>query len=173
MASDESASLPFAGRLSGRLRALVARLLEGERSALTRLAGTAFLVRAASAVIAYVSQILMARWMGAFEFGIYVYVWTWAVMLGMLAPLGLGSAAQRFLPEYMERSQHGMLKGFLNGGRWLGLLDRHLLRPARRRRDVAAGEPCRRLLCRAVPARLRRAAALWRLRSAGRHRPLL
>lgn len=119
MASDESASLPFAGRWSGRLRTLVARLLEGERSALTRLAGTAFLVRAASAVIAYVSQILMARWMGAFEFGIYVYVWTWAVMLGMLAPLGLGSAAQRFLPEYMERSQHGMLKGFLSGGRWL------------------------------------------------------
>jgi len=119
LASDESASLLLAGRLSGRLRALVSRLLEGERSALTRLAGTAFLVRAASAVLAYVSQILMARWMGAFEFGIYVYVWTWAVMLGMLAPLGLGSAAQRFLPEYIERGQHGMLKGFLSGGRWL------------------------------------------------------
>lgn len=119
MTSDDSVPVPLAGRVVGRLRALAGRLLEGERSALTRLAGTAFLVRAASAVIAYVSQILMARWMGAFEFGIYVYVWTWAVMLGMLSPLGLGSAAQRFLPEYMERGQHGMLKGFLSGGRWL------------------------------------------------------
>ncbi|HSI41412.1 MAG TPA: lipopolysaccharide biosynthesis protein [Xanthobacteraceae bacterium] len=119
MATPSDDLSPPQGGLAGRLRAQARRLMEGERSALTRLAGAAFLVRAASAAIAFVSQVLMARWMGAFEFGIYVYVWTWTIMLGTLAPLGLGSAAQRFLPEYAERGEHGLLHGFLRGGRWL------------------------------------------------------
>ena len=38
--------------------------------------------------------------MGSFEFGIYVYVWTWVLVIGDLADLGLASAAQRFIPEY-------------------------------------------------------------------------
>ena len=37
-----------------------------------RLAGAAFLIRVASAVLAFVSQIVLARWLGSFEFGIYV-----------------------------------------------------------------------------------------------------
>jgi O-antigen/teichoic acid export membrane protein len=35
-----------------------------------------FLIRVFSAGLIYLSQILLARWMGSFEFGIYVYVWT-------------------------------------------------------------------------------------------------
>ncbi|WP_051661265.1 lipopolysaccharide biosynthesis protein [Bosea sp. 117] len=105
-----------------RLRDRLAGLWRGERSALTRLAGTAFLIRATSAAIAFFSQILLARWMGAFEFGVYVYVWAWTSVLGMLAPLGLGSAAQRFLPEYAQRGTHGLLRGFLAGSRWMTFL---------------------------------------------------
>ena len=53
----------------------------------------------------YLSQILLARWMGSFEFGIYVYVWTWVLLIGDLADLGLASAAQRFIPEYTSRGR--------------------------------------------------------------------
>src|SRR3954471_14380149 len=56
-----------------------------------RIAGTAFLIRVMSAALIYLSQVLLARWMGSFEFGIYIYVWTWVLLLGGLVDLGLAS----------------------------------------------------------------------------------
>ena len=67
-----------------------------------RLAGAAFLIRVISAAITFVSQILLARWMGSFDFGIYIYGWTWLLLIGAMVDLGLGSSAQRFIPEYAE-----------------------------------------------------------------------
>jgi O-antigen/teichoic acid export membrane protein len=114
------------GRLARRLawRALTARLrglrTDGsDRSAAQRVAGAAFLIRVASAAIIYLSQVLLARWMGRFEFGIYVYVWAWVGFLGMLSPIGLAYSAQRFIPEYRTRKDYDGLRGFLRGSRWL------------------------------------------------------
>jgi O-antigen/teichoic acid export membrane protein len=84
-----------------------------------KMAGNVFLVRVGSAVLALVSQVLLARWMGRFEFGIYIYVWTWVLMIGALADLGLSSAARRFIPEYIEHKAFDRLRGFLSGSRWL------------------------------------------------------
>jgi hypothetical protein len=61
---------------------LKARILDAEHLLVQRLAGTVFLIRVGSAVLAFGSQVLFARWMGTFEFGIYLYVWTWVLMLG-------------------------------------------------------------------------------------------
>ena len=36
------------------------------------MAGMAFAIRVASAGVTFLSQIALARWMGGFEFGIYV-----------------------------------------------------------------------------------------------------
>ena len=69
----------------------------------------------------YVSQVLFARWMGSFEFGVYVYVWTWVLLLGGLVDLGIATGAQRFIPEYTGKKQFDMLRGFLSGSRWLVL----------------------------------------------------
>jgi O-antigen/teichoic acid export membrane protein len=104
------------------LRALWGRLrarLGGADMLMQRLAGTIFMFRVASAVLAYGSQVLLARWMGGFEFGIYVYVWTWVLLIGQSLDLGLGTAAQRFIPEYRESGAHDLLRGFLFGGRLL------------------------------------------------------
>ena len=96
---------------------------DGSDSSLARrLAGAAFLIRVVSALIAFLSQILLARWMGGFEFGIYIYAWTWVLLIGGMVDLGLGSAAQRFIPEYSEHKQFALLRGFLSGSRWLALL---------------------------------------------------
>jgi O-antigen/teichoic acid export membrane protein len=105
-----------------RLRRLWSRLttqLGGADMLMQRLAGTVFILRVASAVLAYGSQVLLARWMGSFEFGIYVYVWTWVLLIGQPLDLGLGTAAQRFIPEYRESGAHDLLRGFLFGSRWL------------------------------------------------------
>ena len=92
-----------------------------DSSLVRRLAGVAFLIRVVSAAIAFLSQILLARWMGGFEFGIYVYAWTWVLLIGGMVDLGLGSAAQRFIPEYTERREFALLRGFLGGSRWLAV----------------------------------------------------
>src|SRR5690348_2759709 len=85
------------------------------------IAGKVFLVRVGSALLALVSQVLLARWMGSFEFGIYIYVWTWVLMIGAISDVGLSSAARRFIPEYTELRSFDRLRGFLVGSRWLGL----------------------------------------------------
>src|SRR6185437_15061435 len=82
-------------------------------------AGKVFLVRVGSALLALASQVLLARWMGSFEFGIYIYVWTWVLMIGALSDFGLSSAARRFIPEYTELKSLDRLRGFLTGSRWL------------------------------------------------------
>jgi O-antigen/teichoic acid export membrane protein len=113
----------FRADLSGAIAAARALFADGSDSSLVRrLAGAAFLIRLVSAAIAFVSQILLARWMGGFEFGVYVYAWTWVLLIGGMADLGLASAAQRFIPEYTEHKQFALLRGFLSGSRWLALL---------------------------------------------------
>jgi O-antigen/teichoic acid export membrane protein len=124
MATAEIDDAKTAGRFG--FRALAARLRawrddDSDRSIAQRIAGGAFLIRVASAVIIYVSQVLLARWMGRFEFGIYVYVWAWVGFLGMLSPIGVAYSAQRFIPEDRTRGDHDGLRGFLLGSRWLCL----------------------------------------------------
>ena len=98
---------------------VAAKLGGAEDLIVQKLAGTVFLIRVASAGLAYGSQVLFARWMGSYEFGIYVYVWTWALLIGQMIEFGLGTAAQRFIPEYRERGMAAHLRGFISGSRWL------------------------------------------------------
>jgi O-antigen/teichoic acid export membrane protein len=97
------------------------RLFNAEHLLVQRLAGTVFMIRVASALLAFGSQVLFARWMGSFQFGVYVYVWTWVLLLGQAIDLGLGTAAQRFIPEYRERGLLALLRGFVCGSRWVAL----------------------------------------------------
>lgn len=114
--------------LAGRLRELFAGA--SDSSVARRLAGAAFLIRVVSALVAFLSQIVLARWLGGFQFGVYVYAWTWVLLLGGMVDLGLGSAAQRFIPEYVELKQFALLRGFLRGSRWLASLTATLIAAA-------------------------------------------
>jgi O-antigen/teichoic acid export membrane protein len=113
--------MPARASLLGSWSQLKARLLDAEHLLVQRLASTVFMIRVVSAVLAFGSQVLFARWMGTFEFGIYVYVWTWVLLLGQAIDLGLGTAAQRFIPEYRERGFIALLRGFVSGSRWLAV----------------------------------------------------
>lgn len=113
---------PAAPGLTARLKArLVALGGSGEASLTRRLAGTIFLIRVLSAGLAYLSQILLARWMGGSDYGTYVYVWTWVLLLGSMLDVGIASSAQKIIPDYRTTGQHALLRGFLSGGRWLTL----------------------------------------------------
>ena len=103
--------------IAGRVKAW--RRDGSDRAVAQRNAGSAFLIRSASAGIIYLTQVLLARWMGRFEFGVYVYVWAWVGFLGMWAAGGIAPAAQRFIPEYRARDDEAGLRGFLLGSRWV------------------------------------------------------
>ncbi|CAN5315394.1 flippase [soil metagenome] len=108
--------VPRAG-LRARLRGIFGGA--GEASLTRRLAGTIFLIRVVSAGMAYFSQILLARWMGTSDYGIYVYVWTWVLLLGAMLDFGIAASAQKIIPEYRASGDHARLRGFLSGSRWL------------------------------------------------------
>src|SRR5215472_16475410 len=105
---------------AARLKAWVAD--RSDDSLAQRAAGAAFLIRCVSAALVYGTQILLARWMGGFAFGVYVYVWTWVLLIGGLVDFGLSSAAQRFVPEYSKRAQWDLLRGFLQASRFITLV---------------------------------------------------
>jgi O-antigen/teichoic acid export membrane protein len=90
-----------------------------DRARLQRDAVTAFAVRVASAAILYLSQIVLARWMGNFEYGIYVSVWTWVLVLGGVSHLGLSMGMIRMLPGYQESGRLDLHRGLMRGGRLL------------------------------------------------------
>src|SRR5512140_477235 len=104
-----------------RLRSMLGGLLggSGEASVTRRLAGTVFIIRVVSAALAYLSQILLARWMGGSDYGVYVYVWTWVLLLGSMMDFGISASAQKIIPEYRASGEHALLRGFLSGSRWM------------------------------------------------------
>ena len=118
MALIEAKQLP-ARRLFPRMRERVTHWLTGEHSLSQRMAGTAFAIRAASAGIVFLSQVLLARWMGDTEFGTYVYVWTWLMLVGELVHLGMPLTAQRFIPQYTHARAFELLRGYLAASRWI------------------------------------------------------
>lgn len=93
------------------------RRAETDRSLAQRTAFLAFFIRASSAAIALVSQILLARWLGTHEYGVYAFAFVTLVIVGGLLPLGFPTAGQRFIAQYSEDGQTSLLRGFLFGSR--------------------------------------------------------
>ncbi|MCT8974561.1 lipopolysaccharide biosynthesis protein [Microbaculum marinisediminis] len=108
------------GRIA-RGRRLVVDILRAEtdRTLAQRTAVIAFFIRASSAAIALVSQILLARWLGSHEYGVFAFAFVTLVIVGGLLPMGFPTAGQRFIAEYAEAGQSGLLRGFLDGSRLL------------------------------------------------------
>jgi O-antigen/teichoic acid export membrane protein len=105
-------------RLALRARPLLGRVdavlfSTDERGEAGRMSVIAFAIRIVSAVIAFVSQVFLARWMGSFEYGIFVLVWTTMVIAGNVSCLGFHTSVIRFIPEYREKGLLPELRGIL------------------------------------------------------------
>lgn len=107
---------PVARRLVGAL----AR--DDETSRAQRMALTAFAIRILSAAIAFFSQIVLARLMGEFEYGIFVFVWVLVVVFGNLSCLGFHTAVIRFLPQYAARGARDEIRGLTVTARIFALI---------------------------------------------------
>ncbi|GAB4300382.1 MAG: flippase [Oscillatoriaceae cyanobacterium] len=91
-------------------------------SFLLRGAGTAFVMQVFGVGLSYIIQVLLARWMGAVEYGTYNYVLAWTVLLAIPAGLGFPTTVLRFIPEYITKSEWGRLHGVIRASRQLCML---------------------------------------------------
>ncbi len=82
---------------------------------------TVFLTRALSAGILYLSQIVLARWMGKLEYGVYVSVWTVVLVLGGIGNLGLLTTMMRLVPQYRARGDLDLARGLVRYGRGVAI----------------------------------------------------
>lgn len=87
-----------------------------------RISLIAFTIRIISAFIAFVSQVLLARWMGSFEYGIFVLVWVTMVIAGNLSCLGFHTSIIRYIPEYREKGALDELRGIMVASRLFVLI---------------------------------------------------
>ncbi len=73
----------------------------------------ALFVYATGAVLSYVSQLLVARTIGADSFGIYSYVLAWVTMLAYLSTLGFHVSLLRFIPAYRANERWNLMRGII------------------------------------------------------------
>ncbi len=107
---------PFAQRLDAMLASANGNGQAGRMSLI------AFSLRIINAVIAFASQVLLARYMGGFEYGIFVLVWVTVIILGNISCLGFHTSVIRFIPEYRAKNMLGELRGMVNASRIFVLL---------------------------------------------------
>ncbi|MFV0299009.1 MAG: lipopolysaccharide biosynthesis protein, partial [Hyphomicrobiaceae bacterium] len=121
--ASQGTAAPLPASAVERFYVFVRNLILGddEGGQVRRRAASAFLVRVASAGLLYLTQILLARFMGGFEYGIYVSVWTWVLILGGLSNLGLPTLMIRLVPEHRVHGDWDKLRGLLLYGRLLPL----------------------------------------------------
>ncbi len=72
----------------------------------------ALIIRLANAAIAYVTQIIFARMLGEFEYGIFALGWVWIAILGHTSTFGFSMSAIRYLARYQATGEAALAVGF-------------------------------------------------------------
>ena len=94
---------------------------DGDKNA-ERTALVAFSIRIISAALAFISQIILARLMGEFEYGIFVFVWVFIILSGNLSCLGFHTVVIRFVPEYNAHNDASHIRGLTITARIFALI---------------------------------------------------
>ena len=96
-----------------RLRPLASRL---RASILMKGAVVALSARIYGAAVQYLTQMYLAREIGTEQLGIYVFAWTWMVVLSFLTPLGFDTSLVRFVASYQNAGDWARVRGVLRTG---------------------------------------------------------
>ena len=104
-------------RIAARLRAILGEKDDFETVLLG--AGLALIIRILASAIGYASIILLARWMGSSEYGLYSFAIAWMTLLAYPATLGLPGAAVRFVAQYAAANDWQHVVGFMQASSWL------------------------------------------------------
>ena len=72
--------------------------------------------RVLGAASVFVTQVLLARWMGAEQLGYYVYAFAWSLLLGTVATVGFPASSFRIIGHALALGQEGRIRGFVRRG---------------------------------------------------------
>lgn len=89
------------------------------RRELFRLVGNSsfvFGVRVSGAALTFLTQVLLARWMGASQLGVYVLAFSWFLLISTLASIGYSEATIRFVGHYLAQDDHAHFHGYVRRG---------------------------------------------------------
>lgn len=89
---------------------------------LGRGASVSFILQSAGVAFRYLSQVLLARWMGAASFGAYTYAGNLSQLLATPANLGGANSGLRFVPEYLATGRPELVEGVLRVFRLVSLV---------------------------------------------------
>ncbi len=76
-----------------------------------------FVLRAAAAVVVYLTQLLVASRLGAEELGRFVLAMSWLWLLAHVCGIGFYNGALKFIPENQAPERLGSVRGFITAGR--------------------------------------------------------
>ena len=101
-----------------RARQIVARFRtllggEGDFASVLRGAELVVIIRVLASAVGFASVILLARWMGSSQYGLYSFAIAWMVLLAQSATLGLPGAAVRFVAQYAAANDWPHVAGFM------------------------------------------------------------
>ena len=77
--------------------------------------GLALGIRVLGVALGYVSEVILARMLGASDYGVYSLVIAWITLIALFALLGMHHVVVRFIPEYIAREDGGRLRGIITG----------------------------------------------------------
>jgi O-antigen/teichoic acid export membrane protein len=80
---------------------------------IVRSGSVAFALYAGGAGVAYCSQLVAARFMGATSFGVYAYVLAWITVLAYFCALGFDISLLRFVSAYKATQRWDLLRGIV------------------------------------------------------------
>jgi O-antigen/teichoic acid export membrane protein len=93
------------------LRDLLAR--KDAAAVARRASAIALVIRLGNAGLAYVAQVVLARLMGQYEYGLFAYTWVWFMVLSAVGTLGFGDSPIRYIPIFRELGEQAHLRGFI------------------------------------------------------------
>jgi len=102
----------------------LARLLTSQHklAAVLKSATQVLAIRVLGAGLTYASMVLLARWLGSHNFGIYAYVLVIVTLLGLAFSFGFNSSGLRFVSSYLAQGKLRRLSGFLHRSHKIVLL---------------------------------------------------
>lgn len=97
--------------MTSRLRALLEA--EGDFATVLRGAGLVVVIRILASAVGLASVILLARWMGSPQYGLYSFAIACMTLLAYVATMGLHGAAVRFVAQYAAADDWQHVAGFM------------------------------------------------------------
>jgi O-antigen/teichoic acid export membrane protein len=98
-------------RIPAQLRALLGE--EGDLATVLRGALTVVIIRVLASAIGFANMVLLARWMGSSEYGLYSFAIASMTLLAYPATLGLSGAAVRFVAQHAAANEWQHVVGFM------------------------------------------------------------